>query len=296
MLTAKISRCLQWGFFFSNRIELIFRWGFSAVELEANRSVTSAKQYCERKPNWEQLDHSGNTEDPSLIVGVAARTRTALRSAGRRDGTAWLLSLASFISIVYLSSFVASSFSASRDLFAHSRVHGKTTTIEHSQQDQPTASDAVFSFVPTSLTSSDCDGLGNRSLHPSSGDTQLADKLLIGLSALPDRHANYFVQQHTAEHRWSAATLLVPSSQVKPPTVCLSTQKSIKKEKSRCVLCVLAAMSGLNFFNFGRFICQPCFTWRSLCESLFGVMLNAKCHSRNGYIAKNNLHFWGQAG
>lgn len=130
-----------------------------------------------------------------------------------------------------LSLFVASSFAASRGLFTHSRVHKKATTFKRSQQDWPMASTEFL--IDQTFTSSDCDGCVEQK------SASLRRRRSAGwrapyrsLSAPLDRHTNYFVEQHTAEHRWSAGTLPAPSSQVKPPTVRLPTIKFIRKEKN----------------------------------------------------------------
>lgn len=87
-------------------------------------------------------------------------------------------------------------------------------------------------LIDQTFPSSDCDGCAEQK------SASLWRRRSAGWQApyrrLPaplDRHTNDFVQQHTAEHHWSAGTLPVPSSQVKPPTVRLSTIKFIRKEK-----------------------------------------------------------------
>lgn len=227
----------------------------------------------------------------SLVVGVAARsgpmtqTRTALRSAGRSDGTAWLVSLASLISIVCLSRCLLQVLK-SRSFYTQqgSQQNNNNGTQPAGLADSVRRSFFFFLSVPTTFTSSNCDSFGNRSLNPSSGDIQLADKLLIGVSTPPDRHTNCYVQQHTAEHRWSAASLLVSSSQVKPLTVRLSTMKFIKKEK-KGDQCFNSNM-WMELFDFGEVVYQPYITWRF-------IWCDAKCQvsEENEYITKKEFTF-----
>lgn len=203
--------------------------------------MTSAKQFCRRKPNWELLDHRGITEDPSLkggsrgwATGATGSRRsawTASRSAGRGDGAAWLLSLASSIFIVSLFRCLLRVLSRRVEAFLHTA--GFTRKRQHSNAASRTGRRRQTEFfIDQTFTSSDCDGCVEQK------SASLRRRRSAGwrapyrsLSAPLDRHTNYFVQQHTAEHRWSAGTLPVPSSQVKPPTVRLSTIKFIRKEE-----------------------------------------------------------------
>lgn len=81
--------------------------------------MTSAKQFCGRKPNGEQLDQRGITEDPSLMAEIAALSRPTTPNPnsfeisvkeGRNSLTSVFGKFHFHISIVCLSLFVASFF------------------------------------------------------------------------------------------------------------------------------------------------------------------------------------------
>lgn len=169
------------------------------------------------QPSGNQiLDHCGIPANP--------------RSAGRVDKAAWHLSLASLIPIVCFSLCVLDDiFPASWGRFAHSRVHDKMTTIEPASR-IGRQFQTQFSFGPT-VTLCGTQQLQKQksaSLQRPSAGCQVPYR---NFSAPPDRQANYFVRQHTTQRSGSAAALFVQSLQVKPPTVWLSTIKSIKTKK-----------------------------------------------------------------
>lgn len=149
--------------------------------------MTSAKQLCRRKPNWELLDHRGITEDPGLTAGVAAGRAERREAVDQReqlcdqqggeteqlDFRLWQVRFSLFLS-----------FAVCREFFrGESRPFSHTTGFTRKRQHSNTASRTgrrrqTEFLIDRTFTSA----AWNRSLHLYGGDVRLADELLIGVS------------------------------------------------------------------------------------------------------------------